>query len=612
MKNIIGHFAAAFCAAVITASAAAVLPDGLHAEAAQQEYLALGDSISAGYGLAAPETEGFVWQVAAHGGYALTNLGKDGNTAAGIYAQISTGEYDALITDAELITITCGGNDLMHLLYEHIADTYNTLYGLAPITAEDVVPVLTGTSHAASYVLVTMAANTALRGFADSAEFDAELALYVENLTAVMEHIRSLNTDGTVIVETQYHPYGCFAGSELSIVDTGIRAGVVKLNAAIMEQAQVLDYLTADVCTAFEASEENLCTATVSPMNLDFHPNAAGHAVIADTFIALLPEECPHIWESGICTSCQEVCVHSFADSVCEICGMQTGVIGNAGFAQSYTYTGEAIIPDAADFTTSNDAAQLTFTWLDASGAPLAKAPVNAGSYQLLVQAPASGNYSAAELLLDVTIAQASPFVAPQTPDAVYTEGDALPELTLSPDSTAGTIHWSEPDTILTAGENLLEWTFSPEDAFNYTHASGSLTITAQEAAVSGVTVLEQEEGQAVRILVTEEDGSQRLYLLYAIDSLDYTSAGFSITSGGSTVNWETATVYESIRIMGKTYAASDFGGSYLIALCITDLPEDAAASTTAVPTLTAADEQPADLPKTKYTVTEEPEKTTE
>ena len=77
-------------------------------------------------------------------------------------------------------------------------------------------------------------------------------------------------------------------------------------------------------------------------------------------------------------------------------------------------------------------------------------------------------------------------------------------------------------------------------------------------------------------------------------------------------MNWETATVYESIRIMGKTYAASDFGGSYLIALCITDLPEDAAASTTAVPTLTAADEQPADLPKTKYTVTEEPEKTTE
>lgn len=82
-----------------------MLPAAALADDVQDDphYLALGDSISTGYTLGGGHftDENFVNIVASADGYTVVNKAVDGNTAPGIYVQISEGALDAEITSAE-------------------------------------------------------------------------------------------------------------------------------------------------------------------------------------------------------------------------------------------------------------------------------------------------------------------------------------------------------------------------------------------------------------------------------------------------------------------------------------------------------------------------------
>ena len=106
------------------------------------EYLALGDSISAAYGLKS-EKEGFVYLVSKGLGYTVANESVNGNTADGILEKLKTGELDSLIKNVKLITITCGGNDLMNVLYEDVAEVHNRTNGTS-YTGRDVIEAFGG------------------------------------------------------------------------------------------------------------------------------------------------------------------------------------------------------------------------------------------------------------------------------------------------------------------------------------------------------------------------------------------------------------------------------------------------------------------------------------
>lgn len=264
--------------------------------AEEKQYIALGDSISAGSGID-NEADRFINIVAANNGYVLDNKAhNDGNTAAGILAQLQENNWDDEIRNADLITITCGGNDLMDLLYEMVAAEYNANYD-PDITAEQVPEILANSSsNLIQFLNLVTCAQAVLEGdpangvpaFADRQEFEAKLDEYVSNLTAVMAYIRNLNETAIVIVPTQYNPYKSFTGGTYDVVATEVGKGAQKLSQAITETAAVADYLVADVYTAFENDSRNLCNASDDPVNLDFHPNADGHAVIAECVQAVL------------------------------------------------------------------------------------------------------------------------------------------------------------------------------------------------------------------------------------------------------------------------------------------------------------------------------------
>lgn len=261
-------------------------------------YLALGDSITTGYGLKDGE-KSFPEIVAETNGYALINRAVNGNTAEGISMQLSDPDVLIDVLSADVITITCGGNDLMAVLYQYVADVYNaSVPEEKKILPADFLSIMTDHEDPRQQLLMA-AADTAMNGneeagvvpFIMSGKIEPALENYLKTLSAILVNIRTLNSDVRIIVSTQYNPYKFFAGDYQGMADS-MEAGAQALSMAISECVTLLMCEIAQVYEAFSASEINLCNADMTTMNLDFHPNAKGHEVIAECFLnALAPLE---------------------------------------------------------------------------------------------------------------------------------------------------------------------------------------------------------------------------------------------------------------------------------------------------------------------------------
>lgn len=260
-------------------------------------YLALGDSISTGYGLAEGE-KGFADIVAEEMGYTLINRAINGNTSVGILAQLKDPLVLADIQKADVITVTCGGNDLMGMLFQAIADAYNAV--VPPILAvqAETVPVIMSTEGDPRQQALMLAARTVLEGNAELGiapltegdTIKSALTEYMTNMATIFATIRMLNPDVTIVMATQYNPYAVFSGAYATLA-SGVDLGVQALSKLIADSAALAGYCVADVYTAFAASAENLCNASMEPLNVDVHPNAAGHAVIAECVLGALKSE---------------------------------------------------------------------------------------------------------------------------------------------------------------------------------------------------------------------------------------------------------------------------------------------------------------------------------
>ena len=89
----------------------------------QKTYVALGDSISTGYGLT--EGVGFTGQVAEDNDLSLVSLASDGETSETLLTKLKDPASAAAVMKADVITITVGGNDFMNALYSFLQTEYN-------------------------------------------------------------------------------------------------------------------------------------------------------------------------------------------------------------------------------------------------------------------------------------------------------------------------------------------------------------------------------------------------------------------------------------------------------------------------------------------------------
>ena len=92
-----------------------------------------------------------------------------------------------------------------------------------------------------------------------------------------------------------------------------------------------------------------------------------------------------------------------------------------------------------------------------------------------------TNNYEIIEnISISIPVDKADPIVTPLLIGTEFFEGDVLPEITVSDDSTLGWIEWAADVEFLEAGENILEWHYTPEDTDNYNEMTGTMIIEAQ------------------------------------------------------------------------------------------------------------------------------------
>lgn len=272
------------------------------AQSAQgKSYVALGDSISSGYGLE-DDTLSFTQQVAQDNGLELTNLAQDGETSASLLDKLQTDRVSTAVAQADFITITVGGNDLMNALYAYLTGEYNQSNSAAPTTEEDIKSAVMG----GDMELVTFALGV-VSEFPSSEQAAQALHDVRAHLTQLVVDIRTENPQAQLVLVEQYDPYGhlvkklcrnpLFASSAQTLYAT-LGEVVTGLNEIIDTVGQQQGCPVAEVYEAFESARENPCNASVSltmKLNLDFHPNAYGHTLIAQQVSPLLaaPGESP-------------------------------------------------------------------------------------------------------------------------------------------------------------------------------------------------------------------------------------------------------------------------------------------------------------------------------
>lgn len=265
-------------------------------------YVALGDSVSSGYGLE-EQAQKFTQQVARENGFQLTSLAQNGETSQTLLERLQDPEALQAVTQADVITVTVGGNDLMQALYEYLAQRYHATHPAASPTGEDMQQALMGGDMS----MISFALGE-IQGFSTSQEEQEALVQFTDHLTQVVTEIQTVNPQVYLVVANQYNPYSYllqeFAkypplATAAQDIEGTLEDGVSALNAAIASVGTQMGYSVADVYTAFEEAQENPCNAAVSAfakVNLDFHPNAYGHSLIAQVVGEATN---PQHWDTG-------------------------------------------------------------------------------------------------------------------------------------------------------------------------------------------------------------------------------------------------------------------------------------------------------------------------
>ncbi len=259
--NSIRLLAATLAAAL---SVSAISTESFSADAAADSLLILGDSISAGYGLAEGEY-GYYDYLEECMDLTVTNMAVSGAQTSHLLTLIGETETQAAIKDADMIAISIGANDLLTPLRAFLdakckegEDYIDLFYRL----------------QAEGTLVAQMAQLTGyLADFIDAAK---------DNLTEIETQIRALNPDAELVMQTIYNPAE-FYTAEYNGVDYSetyntlsryIKNMLNRINDFISELETVT---VADVMAAYEGTG----WIYVRVREKDVHPTVLGHALIA-------------------------------------------------------------------------------------------------------------------------------------------------------------------------------------------------------------------------------------------------------------------------------------------------------------------------------------------
>ncbi len=248
------------------------------------QVLALGDSITTGYGISTTGDLSYSELVADGLHSSLTNLAKDGATTTDLLNKIKTEEAtQKAIADADVICISIGGNNVMQPALAYLNEkylAYCTSVG-KEVSYKEFLRALMADKNAVTTMALDL--TTKINPYAKSA---------ITDLPAIEKAIKDANSDAKVVFQTVYNPVnapsaisgGTDYSKELAQLRTFVGGQLDKINTALKSCSG--SYVV-DVAAEFQGQEwiyTNMDIAT-SEDDLDVHPNSLGHAVIGATIL---------------------------------------------------------------------------------------------------------------------------------------------------------------------------------------------------------------------------------------------------------------------------------------------------------------------------------------
>lgn len=204
-------------------------------------YLLMGDSIAEGFGVRNPDEASYGAIVAATNGYNYRNIARFARNTTRQLAQLEDAAARAAVAEADIISLSIGGNDYF--------------------TEPSVVLVAAG-----------------LVFNIPTSEYQRLTAQMIANFAVIIEEIRALNPDATLLVQTLY-------SSWYGLLGLGYRRGTNTVN------EMIYDYLDAHPGAYEIVDVDGAITGRKDLVALDtIHPNAAGNVEIARVILAKLRE----------------------------------------------------------------------------------------------------------------------------------------------------------------------------------------------------------------------------------------------------------------------------------------------------------------------------------
>ncbi len=249
-------------------------------------YVALGDSITTGYGLEnynsndvknKTSEKSFVTKLSKKIGKESVNLGVDGIDSTRLLNAITnpptTDQKAAIaqIEEAGVITISIGGNDVFLALAEVLNDKLGKGKNLFNASKQEILKVT-------MELIFNKSAKETLKNnvLAATKTFVGDKANNDEgNFAKIIRKIKELNPDAQIVVNTIYNPYDIQIASFCNTAIDTINAKIIS------DSDNGKNYLVADVYSAFaKARKGTILVNADTGKTFDPHPTAKGHEVI--------------------------------------------------------------------------------------------------------------------------------------------------------------------------------------------------------------------------------------------------------------------------------------------------------------------------------------------